>query len=333
MKRKELYIKLKEKIGPLFPTVAISTINIKNQKGEYLGIKFESKEEEISLVYNLDALAKMIKTKSDFEGVLKDIIQELKSNSILKKADLSILKDFQKLKSHLCLDVIPIQGNEEYLKDIPYKVLDDQLVTIMKAYLSNPYKDIGFIPIVTIDKNIMDELNVPFNQLYENALRNSPFINPPQVMEVSDFLFGDNYVENESLKYHDNAKYPVKILTTITGICGTSAMLSSFGKEQMAKNLKGNYYLIPCSKFCVTFPTSFPMAKEFIKLINEALKETSNPPIGEIQHYDSKRHILELKVKYEKRMKEKALNSINQELSKSDISKEIKREEQKYEER
>lgn len=316
MDQMELYKRLQVEILKDYPSANISMVDIEKINGSYKGIQVSFDRDKLSPVFNLDKMTEEIKTEENFNRVSKAISEEIKDAVVFSQVNLSILDDYELLKSHLCVDVIPAKENEYYLSTVPNQPFNRDMAVVVKAVLSDS-SDKDRFPIVAIDNKILKQLGVTNEEICKDAIENSPNINPAEIMYVQDFLYGDDYEEAPWTDSQDNSAIPIRILLTETGIYPSSSLLNSAVLQDLADRLDDNFYLIPTNNGALTIPVRYGKAKEVAKMIQEVLDKDGlvkgMKSIGELQRYDKESHTLEPNAVYEDRM-----NKVKEEVEKQE---------------
>lgn len=301
----DLYSKLQDRILKDYPSAQIYLVDVVKENESYKGIKVSFDRSYLDPVFNLDKLSKNIKSDKDLERFSYFISKEIKYAVAYSPIDFNVLNNYDKLKSLLCVDIIPIIENKELLKTVPYKPFSDDMAIIVKAVLKESPEKANKLPMVTITNEMLDIFNVEKNTLLEDALNNSEKINPPEILSISDFLYVDEYIESPETHLHENAKIPVEIITTQTGICKASPLLNEEILADLANRYDGNYYLIPSTAGCWAIPDNFMNSKELAKNIEDVLKEgifsDNVKQIGELYHYTQDSKLLEPNRLFEER--------------------------------
>lgn len=305
IQRGKLYDNLRDAIKNKYPSANISIVDVPSTNGGYKGLSVSFERGILNPVFNLDKIEKGIQSQSDFNRIVAAICEEIKDNVVYSIIDLDILKDPVKLKDHVCLDIVPMRGNEEFLKSVPYQPFQRDMAIIAKAVITNSFEESRY-PIVIINNKLMEAIDIDKDLLFKEALRNSTQINQPEIMSISDYLFGEEYVEKPNLQTH-NENVPVLIMVTKTGICPSSCMLDHNMLQQAAERLKGNFYLIPTNRGAMAIPEWAPEIREMVKSLEGVLKEGDKmngmTQIGELQYYDSASKTLEHSIIIDEKLK------------------------------
>jgi hypothetical protein len=305
MTEKTFYDELCKNISKAYPSAQISVVDIVKHDETYKGVKVSFDRGLISPVFNIDKLNSSVKKFEDVSQIISIILEEIKRNVIFNEIDLNIFDDYEKLKPHLCVDVVDFKNNERFLSTVPYQLFNKDMAIIVKAVLSNELDNIERCPMTTITNDMLRHINVSREEICKDAIKNSSDINPPEILKASDFLFKEDYVESPETPLHDNTKIPVKIITTKTGICQSSVLLNLNIMEDLTHKYNSSFYLVPTTIGVWTIPDNYLNSKQFTislaKMLNEDKLLEDTKLIGEIHYYNKDTKTLEPNSVLEKR--------------------------------
>ena len=109
--------------------------------------------------------------------------------------DNSIFENYETMKKNLFIRVCGIEGNKEWLRRIPYKKIENLAITF--HIMVNAGEE--GMSSAAVTNNIMESYNLTTEQLYEDAMKNSPEILPAKVDTMANMLFGLTNVEMDSM--------------------------------------------------------------------------------------------------------------------------------------
>ena len=132
-------------------TVEMSDV-VKVQGESYQGISVRMNDSPIAASMNLRGAHERLMDGVDYHDILQSIHdQAIEAVSQGRGFDLDLVQDYEKAKERLCMEVIPIKGNEELLTGIPHTVMED-LAVIHRI-------DIDDHAVVTVTNNLLDIFN------------------------------------------------------------------------------------------------------------------------------------------------------------------------------
>ena len=159
-------------------TIEISDV-VKVQGESYRGISVRMNDSPIAASMNLRGAHERLMDGADYHDILQSIHdQAVDAVSQGKGFDLDLVQDYGKAKERLCMEVIPIKGNEELLTGIPHTVMED-LAVIHRI-------DIDDHAVVTVTNNLLDHFGISEEQLHADALVSAPEIRPAKVLGWDD---------------------------------------------------------------------------------------------------------------------------------------------------
>ena len=118
-------------------------------------------------------------------GVDLEVIMEHIGNLERQSMDLpedvaeikEMYKDVNYVKDRLIVSLISAERNVDFLKDKPYRMLED-LAIFYKVLIS---KDANGTGTITVTNNHMEYWGLTEEQLYETAIKNSNVLEPPSI--------------------------------------------------------------------------------------------------------------------------------------------------------
>lgn len=122
-------------------------------------------------------------------GVDLEVIMEHIGNLERQSMDLpedvaeikEMYKDVNYVKDRLIVSLISAERNVDFLKDKPYRMLED-LAIFYKVLIS---KDANGTGTITVTNNHMEYWGLTEEQLYETAIKNSNVLEPPSIDKLS----------------------------------------------------------------------------------------------------------------------------------------------------
>lgn len=236
----------------------------KNSLLKVLGDSYESYQTEINVsdVKSYDSLAfrkkdaKGLVLSYRMEGFFMDyrdglslgdvILKMLKlhEDQIDAKLDYSFLNNISEYdiaRYRLIIRAINFTNNEKLLQDFYYKQVGDIALVIYTLV----GEQAGTMATAKIDKDILEKYNMPFEQIYENALQNTARLFTPVLQPVSsvfESLFKKGPVKEENYNFMDPASnFQIRnlsepyVFNTTNGINGATALFFPGVLPRLAK--------------------------------------------------------------------------------------------------
>jgi len=188
-------------------------------------------------------------------GVDLEVIMEHIGNLERQSMDLpedvaeikEMYKDVNYVKDRLIVSLISAERNVDFLKDKPYRMLED-LAIFYKVLIS---KDANGTGTITVTNNHMEYWGLTEEQLYETAIKNSNVLEPPSIDKLTNVMAGlmraqgmdEDIIENQ-LKENDVDMY---MISNTTKANGASVIVYSDALHQVAEKLGSDLYILPSS--------------------------------------------------------------------------------------
>lgn len=188
-------------------------------------------------------------------GVDLEVIMEHIGNLERQSMDLpedvaeikEMYKDVNYVKDRLIVSLISAERNVDFLKDKPYRMLED-LAIFYKVLIS---KDANGTGTITVTNNHMEYWGLTEEQLYETAIKNSNVLEPPSIDRLTNVMadlmraqgMDEDIIENQ-LKEDDIDMY---VISNTTKANGASVIVYSDALQQVAENLGSDLYILPSS--------------------------------------------------------------------------------------
>ncbi|WP_343247003.1 DUF5688 family protein [Diplocloster hominis] len=208
----------------------IKIVNVPKNNGIMRkGLNVEGKQETVSSVYYLENNYRDYLDGESVDTIVKNILNDLQGQSYDHIYNHFNLQD---AKDRIYYSLINEKENQNYLKDKPYKEMED-LAVIYKIRMS----DNNEFYTTTITKNLMDSWGIDQEELHNIAEKNTPQLLPMSFRPLSDVI--PLLSEEEGPAFY--------VLSNDQLIEGASAILYPGVKEAIYKQLGGDYYVVPSS--------------------------------------------------------------------------------------
>lgn len=231
---------LPQKLSGILEGANISDAKVdKIQGNSYEGISITPAGSFMGVTMDLQSYFEMYNDGLSKEYVLERIADTANSGyeqrPVLTK---DMLLDYETMKHRLVLQVVGRENKEEMLKNIPHYDLADLAVIYRLKFGQD---DLG-LATVTVTNGLLKEYGITSEQLHQDALKQALFDEPcflKNMSEVIADLSGDMFVPEMEL--------PLFVASNRSTINGASVMAYPDFMENAAKQLDGNFYLLPSS--------------------------------------------------------------------------------------
>lgn len=202
------------------------------------------------------------------------------------------LTDYTKMKDKLILQLIPIEGNEERLNEIPHEQISDFAV-ICRVELAD-----GEASTIVTDQ-LMKSFDISKEQLFADAKENAPRLHPPVLKNLMEVLFQaePGLMDMES---------PLHVATTDVGEHGACVMAYPGFMDQASEKLGGSFFVIPSSVHELLFlrdddGRSVKELDDMVQAVNTQEVQPSDRLSDVSYHYDAETKTLERSAEWEER--------------------------------
>ncbi len=155
--------------------------------------------------------------------------------------NMQLFSGYEKVRSRLFMRVCGRSRNTEMLKLVPHKRFRDLAFT----YHVMMNAEVDGLATTMITNTMLEQFGITQQQLHEDAIKNSEEILPVRVEKVGDLLERAGISRTELEELGEGMK--MTVITNSVGIDGASAFFYPGIADKVAKELGGNYYILPSS--------------------------------------------------------------------------------------
>ena len=160
--------------------------------------------------------------------------------------DLDSLTNYSYMKERLIMEVVSFDRNQDMLKMIPHQILAD-LAVVYRFALN---KDEAGQASILVTNQILEQMGVTPEQLYEDAMENAPRIKPAQIRGMSEVLaemMGFDQAQKMGI-FQVSPEEELMYVATVPGnYLGASVLAYRGFMDQAAEKVGGSYYVLPSS--------------------------------------------------------------------------------------
>lgn len=273
-----------------------------NQAYDAVSIKPEGSRIGVNL--NMESAYKAYEDGTPFDEVVAKAAESAASAlENVPDLDIDSLTDYSVMKEKLSMEVVSADRNEEMLKNVPHKQMEDMAVVYRLVLDEN---NSGNGTILVTDK-MMEQFGVTPEQLHEDAMKNSPEIRPSEIKGMSEIL--GEMMGTDAIPMIDPADEQMFVATVPDKNRGAGVIAYPDFMEDAAVKLEGDFYVIPSSvhEVILVKDDGRMTAKDLeamVKDVNATQVAPEDRLTDHVYHYDSKEHLFELADKYEQRQAE-----------------------------
>lgn len=247
--------KLKERLGEEY-NIQLNTI-LKNNSITMEGVVILKDGEKISPNIYLSEYYLRYEEGKSMDEIVTQILS-VYYDKVQEKNDIDINFTYEAMKDQIIFRLVNKEKNLELLKECPYVEFLDMAVTF-HCLVQDGLDSIGTIRITKEHQTLWQ---VPTEEIYECAKKNTPLLMPPVIRKMEDVL-KEMLLEDESLCENEEMKSQLErmtldeevktnqaemfILSNTKGINGASCVLYEDVIRNFAKLVQCNIYILPSS--------------------------------------------------------------------------------------
>ena len=305
MKFEQFQEQVLEEMKARFPNADLEVKEVtKLQEKSYTGLSVRGKGESVAVSINLPAFFEDMNNGMPLEQVMEDIEDfVLSGREHIPRFDLQKIMNYEKMKNSLFMQMIPIEGNERKLKDIPYKVVEDMAV----VYRFEIDKNEDHTSSMLITNHMIQTYGISVEQLHMDALEVMTKKYPPymrNLVHVMRAMMADvPFMTPDEIS-------PLWVASIDRESDGAVAILYPGFLDQAAEELGGNFFVLPSSVHETLFVAdngrvSLEELEEMVRSANEVVVPLEERLSNTVFHYDSEAHVFESARSFEMRMTDK----------------------------
>ena len=312
---------IKEYLPESYQDAQVTIREQQKLNNRYMGLTVIRPEDDRIPTINLTDLYRQSYENPRFRitDVLEQISQIIQREP--ERFDVSRLTQYEEAKKHLFMRVSNADKNVQVLEGVPFVEREDLAITF---HIAVEETEAGRASAIVTNR-MMETYGVTRNQLYEDALANSPVIAPVKINNLGELLgrmtvdgmkeMGASEEEiREAKERMDEANQdnPLIVVTNETGIDGAAAVFYPGVMDQLGEEIKGDFFILPSSvheiivapddgRLSHSEPLVVPdngrischELKAMVMAINEKEVAPEDRLTDEVYHYDTRDHVFE----------------------------------------
>lgn len=221
---------------------------IKNNGRELDGLVIMEEGSNIAPTIYLNSYYEQYKDGRNISDIVKEIMNIHKSNKDNLKFASDMFNDYANVKDKVVYKVINYDKNLKLLTDVPHKKILDLAV----VYYCLLEQDRGMSATALIHNSHMKSWNVTEEQLYEDAIINTPKLLKSCIKPMSAMLREMIEVEGEDEKEDGDTQLmgregEMYVLTNANRVNGAACMLYEKVLDKFADLMEADLYILPSS--------------------------------------------------------------------------------------
>lgn len=250
----------------------------KNNSLRLTGLTILSRGSNLAPTIYLDGFYQDYRNGKNMEDICQKIMYIYENSKVQESMDVAMVTDFAKVKDRICFKLVNAEKNTGLLKNAPHRKYQD-LAVIFYILVS---KDSDSTATITVKNPLLEMWGVDADVLYQVAKDNTQRIFRGSVSSMLEVLAGTISDNADTLDaelvdgffdmavYEDSA-FPMYVATNTQRLNGAGVILYDGLLEQFAKEIGGDFYILPSSVHEVLFiPAVSGMdAEELVQMVRE----------------------------------------------------------------
>ena len=221
--------------------------------------------------------------------------------------DIGRIMDYDRVKKNLFMRLSAAEKNNDLLEHAPHIRKEDLAITF---HIMLDQSDKGTATTM-INDNMMEAYGIDLDQLYQDALLNSPVICPAQIENMGEALSRmmiedmksagappEVIQEMEKDLKESNKDNPMTIITNDRLVDGASAIFYPGVMDLVGERMKGDYFILPSSVHeTLVVPddgrVSLQELTDMVKEVNMTQVNPEDQLTDQVYHYDIADHVFE----------------------------------------
>lgn len=282
-----------------FKNLEVRRADVDKLQGQsYHGLVLKDPSGPVGVSVNLDNYFHRLEEGQSMNDVLTEAYSDILQMDLTPPVpDLEMLKDYDMMKQHLILQLVPMEGNEEMLGKVPHRQFLD-MAAVCRFLL--PREGNGEASILVTHENLK-AYGISEETVLSDAQYYSREHHPLTVKNIVDVLFGPGGHEEEG------GKNMLWVVSNDCGRYGASAVTYPEALCEIGDRIGADYYLVPSSvheMLAVPDGTGVDAAglDAMVHSVNMTEVSEEDRLTNHSYHYDRKRKLLEYAAEYEARV-------------------------------
>ena len=221
--------------------------------------------------------------------------------------DIGRIMDYDRVKKNIFMRLSAAEKNTDVLEHAPHIRKEDLAITF---HIMLDQSDKGTATTM-INDNMMEAYGIDLDQLYQDALLNSPVICPAQIENMGEALSRmmvedmksagappELIQEMEKDLAESNKNNPMTIITNDRLVDGASAIFYPGVMDLVGERMQGDYFILPSSVHeTLVVPddgrVSLQELTDMVKEVNMTQVSPEDQLTDQVYHYDTAGHVFE----------------------------------------
>ena len=277
-----------------YSQVKIGIRDVEKLQGEsYRGISFRIGDSPIEGNLNLQQAYQEQEAGIPYSEILRQTKEAITQQvDRMPQFNLGELSSYEAVKQSMMMELIPQKGNEERLKEIPHRDVED-MALIYRMDMGEGSN--GRMTAVITNQNLT-AYGITAEQLHQDALANAPESHPASLRSLRDVMAGMMGMETDPMMPGEPV---IMVATTRDSFLGASVIQYPGFMEQAAEQIGGDFFILPSSIHEVLLVpddgnADYHSLEDMVQTINEAEVAPADRLSDHVYHYDQADRVFEL---------------------------------------
>lgn len=268
----------------------------KLQGRSYYGISVKPVDFSAGISLDLYPLFECMEEGEPYEHVLQQIGKfTVHAMKLLPKQEILEFMDFDSWKEKLTVQIVPVKGNEEILCTVPHMKKED--LAMVYRFMHVTSSNNVFSALITND--LLEGYHISAEELHEQAMANAVEKFPATIRNMRDIISEiANTRPDLDVEKQEERCLKMYVARCNNGVNGASCIFYPGFLKQTAKQLGGDFYILPCSIHEVIFVVDtdeldYRRLEDMVKEANETVIQSKDRLSDFVYHYDAKEDIFE----------------------------------------
>ena len=276
----------------------------------YEAVTIKPQEATIGVNLNLTEIHERYEDGMSYDSLVNEVADRA-DRALHDRPDFNLeeLKDYDRMKEKLSMEVVSSVRNAELLKGVPHRNIEDMAV-VYRFVLDIDKEGMGSI---LVTNKLLDSYGITPEQLHADALQYAPVMRPAVIQTMAETLLemmGPEAKDMIPVMPED----PLFVASVPDKTQGAGVIAYQDFMDQAAERVGGDFFILPSSIHEVLLVkddgnVDINNLEGMVKEVNETQVAPEDVLTDSVYHYDSKEKLFELAGKYQERVNEKKRES------------------------
>ena len=310
-KFKEQFVEdLKERLQAGGGEYLVELHEVQKMNQTYEAVTIKPQEATIGVNLNLTEIHERYEGGMSYDSLVNEVAERA-DRALHDRPDFNLeeLKDYDRMKEKLSMEVVSSGRNAELLKGVPHRNIEDMAV-VYRFVLDIDKEGMGSI---LVTNQLLDSYGITAEQLHADALKYAPVMRPAVIQTMAETLLemmGPEAKDMIPVMPED----PLFVASVPDKTQGAGVIAYQDFMDQAAERVGGDFFILPSSIHEVLLVkddgnVDINNLEGMVKEVNETQVAPEDVLTDSVYHYDSKEKLFELAGKYQERVNEKKRES------------------------